>query len=225
MRTLDQSINRAQLQVLLQDASPEKHFERCVFDDADMRGLDLGGAEFVDCTLVRTQLDKALLGQTRWQGCRCASASFDLADVADAQFTHCDLNNTSWCRAKLSGASFDEVKLTGARFTEARTLGMTLNASLLVSADLRGLSFRKQKLERLNLSAANLSGCDFSEAVLTDCDITGAVLKNSKFTRADLRRTQLGSVQVSDLMHHFKGSVISADQAAGLIAALGVTVI
>jgi hypothetical protein len=225
MIATDLTVGRAQLETLLHGASAAKRLVRCVFDDEDLCGLDLAGAEVVDCTFARTQLAKALLGNTRWQGCRGPGASFDLADLTDARFVRCDPNNSNWWRGKLSGASFDEVKLTGARFAEARTLGTTLRASLLVTADLRGWTFRKQNLEQLNLSGADLSGCDFSDDILIDCDITGASLKHTKFARADPRRAQIGPLQVGDLLQHFKGSVISVDQPAGLIAALGVSVI
>lgn len=223
--TADQTVTRSQLEALLAGAAPSRRFERCVFDGEDLGGLSLQGVEFVDCSLARTRLDRASLADSHWQGCRCAVAVFDLADLSDARFEHCDLNNTSWCRAKLASASFAEAKLTGARFTEARTLGMSLQACLLVSADLRGVSFRKQRLEGLNFSSADLSGCDFTEATLVDCDLSDAHLKNARFARADLRRAQLGALQVGDLLQHFKGCSISADQAAGLIAALGVNVL
>ena len=125
----------------------------------------------------------------------------------------------------LPGAAFTESKLTGARFTEALTLGLQLQACLLVSADLRGLSFRKQRLQGLRLNAADLSGCDFSDAVLIDCDLSDAHLKNARFTRADLRRAQLGTVQIGDLLQHYKGCTLSVDQAATLVAGLGVEVV
>jgi uncharacterized protein YjbI with pentapeptide repeats len=223
--TSDQTLTRRLLQERLAEAASPHRFERCVFDGEDLGGLDLQGATFSACTFVGTRLDKASLGQTQWHRCRCAAATFDLADLADARFDHCDLNNTGWCRAKLSSASFTEVKLTGARFTEARTLGLAYHASLLVGADLRGISFRKQRLEALNFSGADLSGCDFTDAVLVDCDLTDANLKNARFARADLRRAQLGVLQVGDLVQHFKGSTISADQAAAIVAALGVHVV
>lgn len=95
----------------------------------------------------------------------------------------------------------------------------------LDGVDLRGIAFRKQTVEGLNLTGADLAGCDFCDAVLVDCDLTNASLKNTKFAGADLRRAQLGMVQVGDLLQHFKGSTISTEQAAALVVGLGVNVV
>lgn len=117
------------------------------------------------------------------------------------------------------GEDLDGVDLRGAEFISC------FKHSLLVSADLRGIAFRKQTVEGLNLMGADLAGCDFSDAVLVDCDLTNASLKNTKFAGADLRRAQLGMVQVGDLLQHFKGSTISTEQAAALVVGLGVNVV
>lgn len=223
--TSDQDVSRSILDELLTDEQALHRFEHCVFDGEDLEGLDLRNAEFISCGFVRACLDRALLSGTRWSRCRCAGATFDLSDLTDARFDHGDLNNTSWSRARLSGASFVDVKLTGASFPEAKTLGMRLRTSLLVSADLRGMSFRKQTIEGLNLTGADLAGCDFTDAVLVDCDLTNAHLRNARFVGADLRQSRLGAVQVGDLLQQFKGSTMSTEQAASLVAALGVNVI
>lgn len=221
----DQPVPREQLRALTTHAPTNGlRFERCDFDDQDLGGLALQSAQFIDCSFIGTHFEKAALVNTRWSGCRAGGASFSLADLADAAFERCDLNNTGWQRCKLSGASFVEVKLTGANFSEARTLGMTMKDSLLVSADLRGISFRKQRLQGLNFSMADLAACDFTDATLTDCDLTDANLKNTPFTRADLRRARLGPVSIGDLQRHYRGSLLSIDQAVQIVTAFGVEV-
>jgi len=222
---IQQQFDRSSLQQLLDEAGPGLRFQQCVFDAEDLEGLDLGRAEFVSCSLAGTGWRRAKLAGTRWRGCRAGGADFELCELTDAHFEACDLSNTQWRRARLSSAVFVDVKLMGACFSEAITLGMVMKQSVAVNADLRGLSFRKQVLDTLNLEGADLSGCDFTDAVLLECNLANATLKNARFTRADLRRARLGGVQVGDLLQHFKGSTMSADQAASIVAALGVQVL
>lgn len=219
------TLDRAGLEQRLADAPAGLRLQHCVLDGEDLEGLDLTRAEFVGCSFAGTRWRRAQLAGTRWRGCRAGGADFELCDLTDARFESCDLNNTQWRRARLSSAEFCEVKLTGARFTDAVTLGMSLKRSLAVNADLRGLSFRKQVIEALNLEGADLSGCDFTDAILRDCNLSNAALKNARFTRADLRGAKLGDIQVGDLLQHYKGSTISTDQAASIIAGLGVQVL
>lgn len=95
----------------------------------------------------------------------------------------------------------------------------------LERVDLRGVVFRKQTVKGLNMSGADLAGCDFSDAVLVGCDLTNANLRDTKFGGADLRDARLGEVRIGDLLQYFNGSTISSEQAAALVAALGVNVI
>lgn len=201
------------------------HFERCLFKDADLAAVDIAGAVFIDCHFDGARFLKADLARTTWRRCRGVMANFDMADLTEAVFEGGDYNNSSFLRARLSSTQFNEVKLTGAKFGQAQTLGMTIRSSILVNADLRGISFRKQRIEGLNMSGADLGGCDFSASVFIGGSLRDANLKGASFKGADLRDVELGAVAVGDLQQHFMGSTISAEQAAVIVAALGISVI
>ncbi len=197
---------------------------RCRLDSEDLSGLDARGVHFMDCSLQATRWAKANLAESVWQGCKAGQADFRQVDLTDARFSQCDLNNTSWLRAKLAATRFEASKLTGAGFGGAETLGLVLVECLLVGADLRGLSFRKQRLEQLQMADADVSGCDFRDAVFKGGSLRNAHLKNAQFAGADVRSVDLGGLSLNDLVQSFKGAVISHDQAATLVEALGVRV-
>jgi hypothetical protein len=74
--TSGQSLTRDALEELLSAAATSPRFERCVFDGEDLGRLTLRGAEFVGCSFIGTQPDRAMLGGTRWQRCHCAGEAF-----------------------------------------------------------------------------------------------------------------------------------------------------
>lgn len=200
-------------------------FDRCSFKEMDLSGLKLAGVLFNDCAFDGTTLEKADLSRTVWHRCRGPMANFDMCDLTEAMFEGGDYNNSTWNRARLSSASFFEVKLTGARFREAQALGLVLRHSILVNADVRGFSFRKQRIEALNFAGADLAGCDFSSADFVGGSLRDANLKGASFKGADLRNVELGPVQIGDLQQHFKGSILSIEQAATIVSALGINVV
>lgn len=220
-----QTFDQSGLSDLLNRHAPQDlSFEQCIFDGLNLFKTHLRGAQFVECSLADTCLESCQLAETRWLHCKAGGARFRLADLTDALFCQSDLHGTDWELSRLSSARFMEVKLTGARFGGAQTLGLSFHDSLLVGADLRSMSFRKQTLEGLNFSDADLAGCDFRDAVFTKGSLRDANLKNARFDGADLRSVDLQGLSLAALAQHFKGSLISQEQAAELVGSLGVRV-
>lgn len=220
-----QIFDKAGLSELLNQHAPQDlSFEQCIFDGLNLSNTHLRGAQFVECSLADTRLESCQLAETRWLHCKAGGARFRLADLTDALFCQSDLHSTDWELSRLSSARFMEVKLTGALFGGAQTLGLSFHDSLLIGADLRGISFRKQTLEGLNFSDADLAGCDFRDAVFNKGSLRDAHLKNARFDGADLRSVDLQGLGLAALAQHFKGSLISQEQAAELVGSLGVRV-
>ena len=92
--------------------------------------------------------------------------------------------------------------------------------TLLINATLPGYSFRKQTLRQIDFGQADLRKCDFRETVFEQCSLRDANLTGARFDKADLRGADLGGLRLIDASL-FRGAVISRDQAALLIAELG----
>ena len=71
---------------------------------------------------------------------------------------------------------------------------------------------------------SDLAGCDFRDAVFHKASLRDAHLKNARFDGADLRSADLRGLTIASLSQHFKGSLISHEQAAELVGGLGVRV-
>ncbi|MDE1915279.1 MAG: pentapeptide repeat-containing protein [Sphingomonadales bacterium] len=191
-----------------------------ILDEADLSDLDLAGWHFERCSLRRTDLTKANLERTQWLSCRAPFASFFGADLAEATFQSCDINNANLRQTCLMSARLTGCKLTGADLTEARIIDLSCEEVLLAGARLTGLSFRKMRLRRLDFSQADLRKADLREASFEACSLRDALLTGARFDKADLRGADLGGLKLVDAAL-FRGATISREQAAQLLAELG----
>jgi fluoroquinolone resistance protein len=218
----DQTLGRAEIERLV-EAGALVRLVGCDLGEADCSQLELSGWTFERCLLRRTSFRGSQLDGTRWSGCKGGFAEFFAADLTDAQLHSSDFNNANFRSATMSGTVVRGCKLTGADFGEAKTLGATFAESLFVGARLEAVSFRKMTLLGLDFSDADLRKCDFRGAVLDGCSLRAANIGDAHFEGADLRGADLGELRLNDATK-FRGAVISRDQAALLLAELGLTV-
>lgn len=87
-------------------------------------------------------------------------------------------------------------------------------------AKLAGLGFRKQRLRRVDFSQADLRKADLRDVVFEACSLRDALLAGARFDKADLRGADLGGLCLVDAAL-FRGATISREQAAQLLAELG----
>jgi uncharacterized protein YjbI with pentapeptide repeats len=102
-------------------------------------------------------------------------------------------------------------------------LGVNFEETLLIAAKLPSCSFHGMLLQRLDLSQADLRKSDFRKAVFRDCSLRDANLTDARFEGADLRGADLGGLRLIDAAR-FRGAVISREQAAQLLAELGLKI-
>lgn len=105
----------------------------------------------------------------------------------------------------------------------AATAPLVFDRCDLAGADLRRLPFRKMQLNQIDFSEADLSGCDFRDAVFLGGSLRNAHLKLTRFEGADLREADISGLKLVDAKL-FRGATISLNQAAGLLAEMGITV-
>jgi fluoroquinolone resistance protein len=215
----DRCLSRSDIASLAASGTPMA-LHGCDLQEADLSALDMTGWDFVRCDVRHANFRGTRLEGSRWQSCRGGFATLIGAELGDARFGSCDFNNSVWRSARLGDAAFTGCKLTGADLSDARTMDVRFEECLLIGAKLPGHSFRKQTLRKLDLSQADLRKADFRNAVLEGCSLRDAHLVGTRFDGADLRGADLGGLKLIDASL-FRGATISRDQAALLLAELG----
>ena len=124
-------------------AAPGVEWNRCLFDERNMPGVNLAGAKIRSSSFKRAGLDKA-----DFSGAIASRAKFISAELRGARFDKARLNEADFTKADLRGAVFKEADLRRARFFRAR---------------LEGADFTGARLQQTDFFDADLSG-----AVWTD---------------------------------------------------------
>lgn len=219
----DRRFERDELARLSENGKPY-WLVNCDLENAKAARLSLAGWVFEGCNIRGANFMAANLDTTLWRRSRGGEVLLRAANMADSRFEVCDFNNSNFEGTTLADCSFDRCKLVGANFTDAKTLNLTFEKSLLGGARLNGVSFRKRQVNGVHFDYAILTECDFSEAVLVDCNFRDATLKKCKFVDADLRGADIAGIKLAGV-RAIKGAKISPNQAADLLAEVGLEVI
>jgi fluoroquinolone resistance protein len=214
------TLARADIEALSGAGGRAVHLVDCDLDEAELAGLDLAGWRFERCSLRRADMSKTRLERSQWLSCRGPFTAFFNADLTDATLRSCDFNNGNFRHARLTSTRLTGCKLTGADLSEARVIDIAWEEVLLSGAKLAGLDLRKHHLRRLDFGQADLRKADLREVVFEACSLRDAMLAGARFDRADLRGADLGGLRLVDA-GLFRGATISREQAAQLLAELG----
>jgi len=131
------------------------------FQGADLRYIQLPGADLREANLISTQLT----------GANLKNANLDGVKLVISDLSNTDLSNASLRKAKLMGAILRDANLSGADLSRA---------------DLSDADLRNAKLVGATLVGANLSAADLSGADLTGADIAGAEFSDVNWEEAKM---------------------------------------
>ncbi len=176
-----------------------RHLESAVFDNADLRKVDLTDAQLWGARLDSARLQGASLESAQLQG-----ASLRLARLQGASLKSAQLQGASLYQAQLPGAV-----LFGARLQGAALYGAQLQGAALEFAQLQGAALDGVELQGAALGEAPLQGANFKGSTLAGTDMRGAAV-----WRANFEGAALTAVFADDL----KESAISKDDFAALKA-------
>ena len=126
-------------------AGPGVQWDRCVYDERSLVGIDLSGAslrsalfrrtdmtdaklegavayraKFISAVLVNIDFDKASLGEADFTSADLSGASFRGADLRRTRFFRATLHGADFTGAHLRGADFFSADLSGARWTDGK---------------------------------------------------------------------------------------------------------
>ena len=142
---------------------------------ADLRGVDLRGADLLNAVLSGANLHNANLHNAVLCG----------ADLHYANLHNADLHN-----AVLSGADLSKADLSGVNLCDADLRSTDLHKADLCNANLLCANLRGADLYNADLSGANFRGADLSGADLSGADLHNADLSEANLRGADLRDTK-----------------------------------
>jgi len=131
------------------------------FQGADLRGIQLAGADLRNANLINGQLAGADLRKVRLDGAKLA-----IADLTNANLSSASLRKANLVGAVLQGAKLNFADLTRADFSDA-----DLSHVQLIGANLTGAN-----LNAADLSGANLTGANLEAVELTDANLTGTIM-------------------------------------------------
>ncbi len=182
------------------------HFEKAVFNGADLRKVNLENAHLEGASFYQTKLQDAQMYHANLEGAdfyqaHLAGASFGDAELGRANLHYADLEGAYLYNAGLQGVKFNQAKLSGATLEKARLEGATfdqaeasgadfddadLRGARLRGAQLQAASFKNAQLQGACLDNAQLSGADFSDTKMGLAHLIGASVWRADFTGADL---------------------------------------
>jgi uncharacterized protein YjbI with pentapeptide repeats len=159
------------------------------FDGADLRGLDLSGAN----------LAKASCHEVDLSGADLSGANLNQALLWDANLSGANLSGANLEKAGLRNANLTDAEVARANFTAVDLIGSNLSGLVLDSIDFTEVLFIGANLKGATIRKANLTRADFTEADLSETSLHGAVLNHTNLTRTKLRRASFGETVLADL--------------------------
>ena len=172
--------------VLKAETSARVHpMRRKSFKRADLRNLDLEGAEICASTDVNSSRRSDFMG-TDFSGSKLKGATFAGLDLRAVNFTGCDMRGVHFVLCDLRGACLDDVDMTG--YTENKT-GYESWISECVLDRMRAAD--------ADFQGANLTAKSAANAVFRDCNFEDAGFKgdwnDATFYSCNLEDTYPGS--------------------------------
>jgi uncharacterized protein YjbI with pentapeptide repeats len=163
-----------------------RHLESAVFDNADLRKVDLTDAQLWGARLDSARLQGASLESAQLQG-----ASLRLARLQGASLKSAQLQGASLYQAQLPGAVLFGAELQGASLYGAQLQGASLEfaqlqGAALDGAELEGAALGEAQLQGASLRLAQLQGANFKGSTLAGTDMRGAAVWRANFEGASV---------------------------------------
>ena len=159
-------------------------FDRCMFVEANARGLDLSQVRFNSCNLYKGDFREARIRQAPgsiFAESDCSNGDFAEAELTGALFAKVEARGALFARAKLDNAMFPDSTLVGADFSGAVAVQSVWNGADLTDANFERVdayrsSFRNGVLTNTRVDNARLVEADLHgvEASLAGADLRGA---------------------------------------------------
>ncbi len=175
-------------------------FDRARMGGARLSSADLRNASLCGSQLERADLSNARLARTRAKDCRFESAMLARADLECALLDRAillsaNLRDAKLARASLVGGDLSDAEIDGADFSGADLSGAVMSGLKLTTARFDGARFTGANLFHADLEGIVLPRTDLSNANLRQAMLTGSVLPGANLRGANLRAAGLAEVE------------------------------
>jgi len=173
------------------------HIER-----ADLVGMDLSGAQFLDCVLSIVDAATTDLSHVRFANTRLEQWNAPELGAARASLRHVEVLDS-----RLGATELFDSRLQSVRFEHCKIGWLNLRASHIrdvefIDCVIDELDVAQANIERLRLSGCTVSNLNFEAAKLTDIDLTGAELQTVRGLD-HMRGVTITMTQAIDLLQTF----------------------
>lgn len=160
-------------------------------DNAQMKFVNLTGADLSRVSMQRVNLLRALLNQANLAHSNLANANLSSAQMIETNLQEAVLTAASLTGADLGGANLAEADLSDARLGRVSALKTNLQLANLSATDWQGADLSGANLSRANLRDANLNYARLQNANLHKARLQNVSLRNADLSQADLREADL----------------------------------
>lgn len=183
------------------------------FNECNLNGSDLSGANFSGCDFEEAHLEGADL-----EGANLSGSNFIKANLENASLKNVDLRIADLTESSCESASFQEADLHGASLMDSTFLFADFKDANLVGADFRESSpvyadFRRADICPANFKRAAPINAKFQEADLSGIDFEEADLDGAIFEKAELRAANLNSAKLKGV--NLKNANLSSSDLKG----------
>ncbi len=162
-----------------------------ILNDAQMKFVDLTGADLSRVSMQRVNLLSALLNKANLAHANLAGANLSSAQMVEANLQQTVLTEASFTGADLGGANLTKANLSFAHLGRVSALKTNLQLANLNGTDWQGADLSGADLSRANLSNANLSYTRLQNTNFRKAQLQNVSLRNADLSQADLREADL----------------------------------
>lgn len=164
-------------------------FKDCLFEKANLGGMEITDCEFHDCSFPVT-----IFSETTFTNCRFERCKFNHIMVESPQFTECSIIDSEYAGAmilegtfrdvSIEGSSFERLTVRGGSWRDVDIFESSIFMSMWIELNMVKTKFRECRLHRILFQRdCVLEKIDFSSSTLRLVNASGLNLSSSVFQR------------------------------------------
>lgn len=189
------------------------------FTHTTFRDATLNGLQFVNATMVGTDMSGAQLVETQFRASNLENAKFIGATMTKTTFKHVEMPHVELMQAKVSGAEFRRTVALG------NLTGVTGTGTIIADCMCSSVILDDAKLEHLTITGSDLpDSSDFRFGRMNGAHLEGAHIDHTRFSNMEMIGTQLqDSTFMQTTLHNSNLTRANFRHSTGITSLLGNT--
>lgn len=171
----------------------------------------------IDCRFGRRQLQ-----EIQFENCRFLLNDYSQMEFLDVIFKKCDLSNFNFSKSVFYRCQFQSCKLIGSQFIDSTLKDVSWQDCLINYAVFSDSKLKQVCFEDSQLNEAFFQAVRFNNVQFLKCNLQLADFTESKLSGLDLSTSDFIDIKLTPNLA--KGISIRFDQAASIVAMLGVII-